>query len=211
MSLATVISIIEHRFKLLEESLLKYDQIERSKSDDDIPDRTMFIYKKPQNNSIECISHAWDVVDWLDRLRKLFGAVSGVKKKDEWYVEAMKVLKTTSETRNFLQHYDSELKYFIENKAALLGNVIANYQSDQGWYLRSITSSYSYGLDQEEYSIPGFNIPDKVSKPIESITLSIAETNFNISKTIEAMRPCIEEYKTSMLHKYGFVWPSFNS
>lgn len=154
------------------------------------------------------MASAWDIVDWADRLRKVFGGIAGIKKKEKWYSLARDALQEVSDIRNFIQHYDKEIYSFVKGSYPLMGAVFACFpHQGQGFHTRLIVSTPLKSAYHKEVNIFGMPNPQKVRPPVDCIRFSIADNVVDLSELNRKLLEATEELKTELKRRYGFDWP----
>ena len=93
----------------------------------------LLLQSKRENRFHEIISTAWDLIDWVERLRKLLGKGAGIKKKEEWYQVAMRVLAPAEDLRHFLQHFDNSVEECLDKNVSVFGSVSAYCAEGDGY------------------------------------------------------------------------------
>lgn len=206
---AFVFSINEarRRFLRIKNLLLEYDKKEQDSNM--ITDGQCSISLGcPFRNEI--VSLAWDVVDWLERSRKIFGSLAGIPKKDQRYVSVMNALLPATKYRHMLQHYDSDvITTLVKNTFPLMGAVLAAYSDEKHNYGRVIISTPARYAGDQTISIAGAKaIAAHAKSPIGSITLSLANATINLSVLFEELDSCTNDIREILKQTYDYDWSS---
>lgn len=199
-----MINQVERRYNELTTMLQTYN---RSKEGSVKVSQVTIDISYPHGNYI--VSLAWDIVDWCDRLRKILGAIAGVRRKENWYQQLVTSLEATAEVRHFLQHYNREIKNFVAGSYPLMGSVSACFPLESGWHTRCIPSTPLTSVYHRDFKVSGFQVPPYVEGDIDYVMFSIAEKYINITELTEKLRVSKVNFCNYLEIEYGFVWPEF--
>lgn len=194
---------VEFRFKSLESLLMEFDSTKNN-----LGSRQFSIdigYKKRN----EIVSLAWDIVDWLERARKIFGVISGIPKNNNHYSSIMKLLEPAERFRQILQHYDSEvIKRAVEGMYPVMGGVIATFRRGESWYGRILLSTPARFPGDKEVNIAGVKfIKDNMQGDIDGITLSVTSHAINLSEILCKLKLEKIKLSTYLEQTFDFHWP----
>lgn len=204
---AFILNQLADRYQELEKELLNYDACKRLEENSPHHGRSTVDMGYERRNII--VSKAWDIVDWSERLRKVLGCIAGVKKKAGWYSEAVKALSEIAAIRNFIQHYDREIKSFIHGSYPLMGAVIACYPiDDSSHYTRIVLSTPLRSVYHQDVNISGMPDPNGgVKSPIDKVRFSIAGKFVDLSALNRALQRVLQSMKAELTVQYDFQWP----
>ena len=162
----------------------------------------------PDRNTIVRI--AWDIVDWLERARKIFGAVSGVPTKDRVYKSIMATLKPAKDFRNILQHYDADvLKIALADQVPIMGSVIARFKTVDSWMGRVILSAPARFAGDDAIGIYGVGFAENAMRDdVDGITLSVADRTIPLSEIILKLRADQVSLANYLKERYDYEWPN---
>lgn len=76
-----------------------------------------------KSDTSQILALGWDVIDWAEKLRKLLNVGRGLKKKENWFKEIDKALLSLKDVRNFIQHFDQEIKKPDSIDIAVMGEL----------------------------------------------------------------------------------------
>lgn len=197
----------ELRFKKLEALLLEFHTTQLSEKPLGPQQVTLEMGYKKRN---EIVALAWDVIDWLERTRKIFGAITGVPKKNDFYSSIMKLLEPAETFRQILQHYDSEVvRRAVTDMYPIMGSVIATFRLGDSWSGRVLLSTPARFIGDKEICVAGAKFIESGMKgDIDGITLSVTNHAVNISEILHGLEP--EKMKLSgfLEQNYNFQWPN---
>lgn len=206
-SVAFIFNQIISRYAVLETMLLDYDAFQKSSAPAPLSDRLvcMDITYPKRNNSV--VGAAWDIIDWMERLRKVLSVSAGIKKNDDWYRAIMSDLPQVEEVRHFLQHFDCQIGKLVDGSYPLMGSVIARYPLENGSYTRILMSTPIRYADDNKILVRGFVVPIAMEGDVDCIVLSIAEKWINISLLMTSLRKAQKRFAQYLLDKYNCPWP----
>lgn len=194
------------RMRTLAEMLVEYDEKRRKAGAAIRGGQTNLDIGYERGNEI--VGLAWDVVDWMDRLRKIMAGVSGVKKNTRWYRNIVESLKHAESLRNLFQHFDSSLKMFVTGTYPVMGSLAAAYPSDTGPYVRVLISTPARYIGDQTIHIAGFELPESVRGAVGSITLSVGEAFLDLSEVWDRLQRAKLDFAEYLRQEYGFSWPT---
>ena len=206
---AFIMNQIERRFAGLEDLLLAYDRLKRSEEDGptQTKDRQVALDMGYERGN-DLVSAAWDVVDWIDRLRKVLGAVAGVKRKEDWYRETMKAVGCAKQMRDFFQHYDRSLTTFVDGGYPLMGSVVCSFPADNGGaYRRVVMATPVRYAGDPGVCVGGIAKTAHASGKVSSIILSIADRFIDLSDVTSTLREGQRHFAAYLADRYQFEWP----
>jgi hypothetical protein len=202
---AFVFNQIERRMRELYELLLEFDLESSQKKPLRAEQVSLDIGYKKRN---EIVGLAWDIVDWMDRLRKILNSVSGVKRKTGWYKDLTDALSHAESLRNLFQHFDGNIKKFVDGSYPIMGSITAIYQSGAGAYARVVVSTPARFAGDSEMHIEGFVLPTSATKPLENVTLAVGKDFANLTAIFQSIERARPAFAAELKSKYGFAWPT---
>lgn len=161
----------------------------------------------PKRNEI--VGLAWDLVDWLDRLRKLVRIIGGVKREQQaWYRLAMRLLANVEDVRHTLQHFDERMGEFVKGTFPLHGSVTGTFAGTsaptRGRVLLSTPARYATDRD---VTIAQIELLQEVEGEVDGIIFSIADLSIDLSEVVGGLANVKAGMAASLFEKYGFRWP----
>jgi hypothetical protein len=207
---AFIINQIVRRFIQLELALVEYDEFERAKASESpqpLHDRGVIIdCGYPKRNDI--VSTAWDIVDWTERLRKVFGCLTGVKKSSPWYQATFRALANVEDIRNFAQHLDGSIKKLVDGTYPLMGTLMASFPAlDGGYYVRILMAGSARYAGDNSIDVPGFSQALNGSHRVECVVLTVADLSINLTLVVSSVSAAKAELEASLKAEYNFDWP----
>lgn len=147
----------------------------------------------------------WELVDWLERTRKLLGLGVGFNRKTIYYINAISALKKLKLFRNELQHFDKYVSSSCGGNQALLGSVTAYAYEGKGnagkpECLR--IESYNLGLLIEDKLLGSTKLPDKMYDFVDYVTLHLGTEAVNISEIMRSILTFYQEARLELAQKY---------
>lgn len=206
-SAAFVINQIERRYEVLESELLQYDEFKRRIGSEKPKPGSMSLDMGYQHGN-SLVAQAWDLVDWIERLRKIMGKVSGVKKNAPWLRNLVKGLKPTEELRHFIQHFDRSLSVILDGSYPLMGSLIAFFSCKGQPYVRVLISTPARYAGDQHVHISGFLLPKELGDSVGEVTLSVANQHLNISQMVNMVREARSSFAKDVRESYDFEWPA---
>lgn len=196
------------RFKSLESLLMEFHTSETVKKQLDPRQVTIDMGYENRN---EIVALAWDLIDWLERARKIFGAVTGVPKKNDFYSEIIRLLEPAETFRQILQHYDSEVvRRAVTDMYPIMGSVVATFRLGDAWCGRVLLSTPARFAGDKEINVAGARfIENGMQGDIDGITLSVTNHALNFSEILRALELEIIKLMKYLDDTYDFQWPSF--
>ena len=136
----------------------------------------------------------WELVDWLDRTRKILGYGAGLKKKNPAYILAIRELNKGQDFRNILQHFDNFIKDTTSSSYAPLGAVSAiHYMGEKEGKAEFRTLVYNAGSLKSDTEMGSVKLPKKMKETVDHVTLQFEDKYLNISEIIYKL---LEFYKS---------------
>jgi len=203
---AFILNQVERRFVALESALLAYDfDCRRDPKENVAHDRGVsFDMGYAKRNDI--VSTAWDIVDWLDRLRRVLGVIAGVK-KEAWYKLLMKSLAEVEDVRHHLQHFDKRLEELVGGSYPLMGALIASFPATPGRYTKFLLSTPVRYVADTAIRIHWFRHPDVVRGEVDRVTFSVASVAINLTDIMVRVRKGKAQLAAYLHKRYNFTWP----
>lgn len=147
----------------------------------------------------------WELIDWLERTRKILGYGAGLKKKDSAYVLVFNALGKTEDFRHILQHFDNFLNKSVQSMEAPLGAVSAIHwigQNDEQGEFRILT--YNAGtIRGAGVELGGIEIPKNIQDKVDFVTLQLEGKSLNLSEILRRLLKYYEQLKKEIEKKYG--------
>jgi hypothetical protein len=203
---AFAVNQAELRFKSLESLLMEYHSAEiKKKPLDPHTFSTDMGYEK--RNDI--VALAWDIIDWMERSRKIFGVITGIPKKNDFYSAIMKSLEPAERFRQVLQHYDSEvIKPAVTGMYPVMGAIIATFRSGNSWGGRILLSTPARFTGDNEVCVAGARfIENNMRGDVDGITLSITNHAVNLSKIWYELELEKEKLSVYLEQTLRYPWP----
>lgn len=147
----------------------------------------------------------WELVDWLERIRRLLGLGVGFERKTVHYREAVLALKEAEDFRHKLQHFDKFISSSVGGDQSLLGSVtaIVNEGSEpEGIYATFRCVSFNLGLLSPGKSLGSMEIPEKMSDAVDYVTLHLGSDSLNLSKILRKLLKFYQEARVELAQKY---------
>lgn len=198
-----ILNQIERRYVMLTEKFLEYQQSKEAL----LKQQATIDIGYVDGNYM--VSLGWDIVDWCERLRKVLHGLAGVRNKEKWLQDLRAALKPIEEVRNFLQHYDKEMKRFIIDLYPLMGGVCACFPIEDGWHTVYISCNPVGSAIDKGTTLVGFQVPSSIVGEVDYITFAIAEHYLNLSGLMRHLRTARSDYRSYLESEYNFVWPEF--
>lgn len=162
----------------------------------------------PRRNEI--VGLAWDLIDWLDRVRKLLHVLAGVKREQQpWYRSAVRVLDQVEEMRHALQHFDRQMKQFIEGQYPLHGSVAATFPGRLApTHTRILLSTPARFVADRKVTITQVSFPRRMEGEVDGITFSVGDRSIDLSEVMRVLEKVKTDMGAFLQAKYGFGWPT---
>lgn len=150
------------------------------------------------------LSCAWDIINWTERLRKLFGHGAGLKKKDKWYVSALLALKPAEELRHYIEHIDKSVEDSIKTGWPLIGVVNAYVSSP------TIPNTYDIAIfgpsvhDAQNISAPSLYIQVQANftPPVDGVKLSMGKHRVNMTGLYQQLKGIKKDFGHYLCETY---------
>jgi hypothetical protein len=139
-----------------------------------------FYHQRPEPEDV--IGAAWDVIDWVERLRKLLHKGAGIKKKEAWYQAAIRKLEPAEEIRCFLQHFDTGIEECLRSQLSVFGYVAACRVAPDasGWEFLVANSDRERLTDLRDRDV-WFRKDIPFSPPVDHIRLLVVGRTANLT------------------------------
>ena len=151
----------------------------------------------------EVVGAAWDMVDWIERFRKLLGTISGVPHKEKWLQKMKELASHFERVRHFAQHFDSEIRQLVAGHFPLFGAVMATFPSHGGGYTRIVMSTPVRYVHDPEIVVQGFQRAVPPTADVDCIVFSLAEFYVNFSEFINELEEPAREFFAYIEATYG--------
>ena len=162
----------------------------------------------PKRNEI--VGLTWDLIDWLDRVRKLLQIIAGAKREQQpWYRSAMQALGQVEEVRHVLQHFDERMKEFIEGEYPLHGAVTATFPGRLApTHTRILLSTPARFAGDRSITIAQVDFLPKVEGEVDGVIFSIGRRSIDLSEVMRVLEKVKIDMGAFLQAKYGFRWPT---
>jgi len=201
------LDIIENKFDTIETALIQVHKNNILKGTAALHPRGCTI-KHSSKTVNRIIANCWELVDWVDRLRKLLGYAAGLKKQEEWYKNLTRDLKSVTQIRHFIQHFDGELNKYVSGSFPLMGTILATFPVPDGVCMEILLSSPAKTPYDENTTIHDFKFPESATGEIDHITFCLEKKSVNISNLIQSIRNGKENMIGYLENEYDFTWPT---
>lgn len=141
----------------------------------------------------------WEIVDWLERTRKILGQAAGLKKNSPEFQMILRSLKNAKELRDTLQHFDSFLSRSSAYDLAPLGAVSAIQILDEN---NMKTSIFTLGTIKPETNLGTTQIPKMFYDKVDHVTLKLDGKELNISEILRKLLSFYAHLRTQISEKY---------
>jgi hypothetical protein len=205
---AEAIRQIRLRYAALSDQLVEYDRsAEGRQAQVDSPEERKAYFDMGYAKRHEVIGAAWDLVDWIERFRRLLGIVTGVPHKAAWLQRMRQISAQFEDVRHFAQHFDREVRQLVAGNYPLLGAVMATFPSKGGGYTRVMLSTPVRYAHDNEILIQGFQRAVPPVGDVDCIVFSLAEFHLNFSTFISELEPPAEQFFEYIKQTYGAELP----
>lgn len=155
----------------------------------------------------ELVAEAWDVIDWIDRLRRIMGVMVGVPRKEMWYAQLMQSIARAEEPRHRFQHFDNTLSYIVKKTYPVMGALIAYFPiSGSKARGRIILSTPARFAGDDNIGV-AFNVPELMFD-VGGVCLSVAQETVCVSGMVHDIRAARTYFARYLSARYGFAWPA---
>lgn len=141
----------------------------------------------------------WEIVDWLERTRKILGYGAGLKKSTPEFQMIMRSLENAKELRNTLQHFDSFLNRSDTHDLAPLGAVSVIHTLDENNMKAMV---YTLGTIKPETNLGNAQIPKVIYDEVDHVTLQLDGQELNISEMLRKLLPFYAHLREQISEKY---------
>ena len=146
----------------------------------------------------------WELIDWLDRTRKILGYGAGLNKKDPDFILTYQQLDKAEDFRHILQHFDGFINKTNGNSYAPLGAVTAiNWLGDKGqgneFKILTFTVGNVRGVGVDLGSV---EMPEIIKEKVDYVTLQFEDEKLNISEIAYKLLPFYESLRETIEIKY---------
>ncbi len=163
------------------------------------------IFQQKTEMTSNLVYLVWELVDWLERTRKLLGLGVGFDKNTDHYKEAVSALRVAEEFRHKLQHFDRFINSSVGDGQALLGSVTAFACEDiepNGNCKSFRFESFNLGLLRGEKSLGSMVMPDRMFDSVDYVTLHLGADSVNLSKILRKLLKFYQEARSELAHKH---------
>lgn len=175
--IAFVFDQIESRYDLIHAYLLKYPETPR----DEV-----------------VLGLAWDIIDWVERLRKLLGHGAGLKKKERWYKDAVARLAPAEVIRGQLQHFDRSIEFCLKNQLSVFGHLSAYVITpDHSGYFGVVAVANRERREGLRDNEVWMETVIDFHPPVDRMILSVGGGNANLTvlhRHLNSMRESFDDY-----------------
>ena len=153
--------------------------------------------KTDMNRSVVLLT--WELVDWLERTRKIIGNGAGLKKKDPVLQLLTRSLDNAKDLRNVLQHFDQFLTRSMKSDFAPLGAVSAIHKLDDETVEFFV---YNAGIVKGETHMGQVEMPEEFFDNVDYVTLQIDGLNLNVSEIVRKLLLFYSRFRDQLAEKY---------
>ena len=148
----------------------------------------------------EVVLLCWELVDWLERTRKILGLGAGIKKNDPEYILTYKKLESAEQFRHSLQHFDKYINESNDSSAAPLGSVSAIRMESKDEIMAVV---FTPGLVRGSgVDLGNFSMPEKMIDKVDFVTLELNGERLNLSEIARKLLKYYEYIRESTAVKY---------
>lgn len=147
----------------------------------------------------------WELIDWLERTRKLLGLGVGFHRKASYYNDAFAAFQEIEEFRHKLQNLDRSVNSSVGENQALLGSVTAwvhEGKVSEGKCDNLRFESYNLGLISEGKSLGHSQLPDRIYDPVDYVTLHLGTEFVNLSKIMRMLLSFYQQARSELTGAY---------
>lgn len=147
----------------------------------------------------------WELIDWLERTRKLLGLSVGFDRKTSYYKDTFLALKAAEGFRHKLQHFDRFVNSSVGGDQALLGSVTAwEYKGvdTEGSYENLKFTSYNLGLVVGDKSLGYSELPEKMYDTVDYVTLHLGTDSVNVSEILRTLLKFYQHARSELAETY---------
>jgi len=205
---AFVINVIAEKYSALQQELYSFDA-DSIKQNGKLPDNAATEINILGATESGIIVKAWDVLDWLDRLRKVLGGLAGVPKGENWKQSLRKSLESAEKVRNKIQHFDVTLNEILRKTYPPMGALLAGFPSEGHLHMRILVSTPARFASDDSIAIAIPAFPGVLSHA-DGIYLSVADEVACLSEMAKAVWDAREKFSAYIKERYQFEWPASN-
>lgn len=186
--------------------LLEYDRAQRDQGETTAEQHRSVTLDIGYKKRDEVVGAAWDIVDWLDRLRCLLRVLAGVK-RDAWYRLFMRALAPVEEVRNFAQHFDREIAGLVKGTFPVFGAVIATFPVEGGCYTRAVVTQPARFMGDSTMQLYWCGQVEEVTAALDRVTFCVATYALNLSDIKSAMAAAKLALADELQRSHKMPWP----
>jgi hypothetical protein len=162
-----------------------------------------FVYQVIDQNRTEMnrnvVLVCWELVDWVERSRKILGYGTGLKKKEPEYILAYRALAKGEEFRHSLQHFDKFIQESLKHDFSPLGAVTALKYVDAN---NLEFCSYVPGILRENKWLGSTDLNVQMKDKVDHVTLEFHEQKLNLSEISRALLRYYEFLRSEVTNRY---------
>lgn len=198
------LNVIESKYEEIEQDLLFL----RAKSAGTKSHRDFTIrFESKKVNSV--VGKCWELIDWIDRLRKLLGYAAGLKKREDWYKNLVRALESIKHVRHFIQHFDGELNKYVASSFPLMGSIIAFFPANDGVYMEiNVSSPTKTPYDNKIVITKNYVFPESITGEINNITFCLESNTINLSNLFLSIQKGKIDLIKYLESEYNFTLPT---
>ena len=140
----------------------------------------------------------WELVDWLERSRRIMHLGTGFSKTPR-FRKIENSLKSVTDLRNTLQHFDNYIKDSGTTDFAPLGAVTAIHRIDSNVFRLLV---FNPGLLRADRNLGGAQIPKTMTDRVDYVTLLLDKFELNLSPVMRNLHGYYEELRKLVSNKY---------
>lgn len=163
------------------------------------------IFQQKSEMAANLVYLVWELVDWLERTRKLLGLGVGFDRKTAYYKEAVAALREAEALRHKLQHFDKFVSSSIGEDQALLGSVTACVHEGiepDGKHERLRVESFNLGLLRADKHLGSFEMAENMFDPVDHVTLHLGTESVNLSPILRKLLKFYQEARVELAQKF---------
>jgi len=153
--------------------------------------------KTNMNRSVVLLT--WELVDWIDRTKKILRNGAGLQKKGTEYQLLTRLLKNSTELRNVLQHFDKFLTRSMDSDFAPLGAVSVIHQVDNDTIKAMV---FNAGVVRSKTDMGRIEIPRVMHDDVDYLTLQIDGKSLNVSEVARKLLSFYSMLRDSLAEEY---------
>lgn len=140
----------------------------------------------------------WELVDWLERTRRIMHLGTGFSKTTK-FRKIENSLRSVTDLRHTLQHFDNFIKDSRTTDFAPLGAVTAFHRIDSDEFRLLV---FNPGLVRADTDLGGARIPETMTDRVDHVTLMLDKFKLNLSPVMRNLHGYYEELRELVSERY---------